>query len=353
MKPNRLVYPDLLRLLAAFAVLLIHVTSVGLGADNVNGSTVWTSSLVINSLCRWAIPVFFMVSGMLFLNPEKEFKLSRFFKINVFRLVLCIVIWGFFYSLLDQYVFSVLSLKSIVVALYGIVTGNTGYHLWFLYDLLMLYILVPILRILVKHATKKQLEYLLIVWFVFSIFVGQFNDAMQVLLPSLSLTLPYVLTAFTGYAGFFVLGYYLHTYPVPREYSRFIYIAGICSVVLMPIANVLLSLHWEVTNVGFIHQPLGIGSCLIAIALFVMLRQCDYSKLSINTKARIEWFGNRTFGVYLVHVFFMYLFFHIWNISLEFVWPPVAIVLIGVLVAVLSLIVSTLFSKIPILKKII
>jgi CBS-domain-containing membrane protein len=46
---------------------------------------------------------------------------------------------------LDQYLYSTLTLKSVFITLYGIVTGQSGYHLWFLYTLLMLYVAVPVL----------------------------------------------------------------------------------------------------------------------------------------------------------------------------------------------------------------
>ena len=157
MAEKRLVYPDLLRIVASFAVILIHITSSGMSSYEVN-TGVWVSNVVINSLCRWSVPLFFMVSGMFYLDPAKEVDTKKLYTKNIFRLLLCIVIWGFAYGLLDQYLYSTLTMKSVLITLYGIVTGHTGYHLWFLYTLLMLYVAVPALRVFTKHATKRQFE---------------------------------------------------------------------------------------------------------------------------------------------------------------------------------------------------
>lgn len=131
MMNKRMLYPDLLRILASFLVVLIHVTSVKINEGH-SETSAWVVCMVLNSMSHWAVPIFFMISGMLFLDPEREFTMEKLFRKHIARVVLCLVVWGFFYSLLDQYIFGGLSLRSPFLAVYGIITGNTGYHLWFL-----------------------------------------------------------------------------------------------------------------------------------------------------------------------------------------------------------------------------
>ena len=161
-------YFDLLRVISSFAVVVIHVTSAAMNTTEVSSQTYMANAL-LNSIMRWAVPVFFMISGALFLDPKREVTTKKLFTKIIPHFVICIIIWGGIYSILDQYLYGTLSVKSILIALYGIITGNTGYHLWFLYDILMLYIAVPIFRLITCNATKRQIEYALAVWFVVSI----------------------------------------------------------------------------------------------------------------------------------------------------------------------------------------
>ena len=47
----------------------------------------------------------------------------------------------------------------------GILTGPY-YQFWYLYMLMGLYLLTPILRILVAHADRKIMKYFVILWFL-------------------------------------------------------------------------------------------------------------------------------------------------------------------------------------------
>lgn len=81
------------------------------------------------------------------------------------------------------------------------VLGGPYYQFWFLYLLLGLYIVTPVLRVVIKHADWEILRYLIFVWFVGT-----------AIIPLLTLFGSYSLNAnvfiFTGWLGYFVLGAY-------------------------------------------------------------------------------------------------------------------------------------------------
>lgn len=350
MTSKRLVYPDLLRVIASFAVILGHVTSNGIRGYDMN-TGVWTSSVIINSLCYWSVPIFFMVSGNFFLDPQKEVDTKKLYTKSVWRIVLCIAVWGFLYGLLDQYLYSSLTLKSVFITLYGIVTGHTGYHLWFLYTLLMLYVAVPALRVFTKHATKQQLDYALMVWLVFGIVVGQINAAAEAVL-SVENWLPYEPLVLTGYAGYFLLGYRLKAYTLSEKTVRLLYLLSVISAVAMPLGNVLLSQLLQRDCTGIFELPLGAGSCFIAAGLFVFASRLPTDTWSEKTKAAFAFLAERMFGVYLVHVFFVSMIFRIYSCKLGVTAPVLQILMWGLLIWLLSLFVSWCFSNVAVLKKI-
>lgn len=345
MAKKRLVYPDLLRVIAGFMVILGHVTSNGIRGYNMNTS-VWTASIIINSLCHWSVPAFFMVSGMFFLDPQKEVDTKNLYTKSIWRIVRCIVVWGFAYGLLDQYLYSTLTLKSVFITLYGVVTGHTGYHLWFLYTLLMLYVAVPVLKVFTKHATKQQLDYALVVWFVFGIVIGQINAAAEAVL-STENWLPYEPLVLTRYAGYFLLGYRLKAYTLPKKTYRLLYLLSVISAVAIPLGNMRLP------QSGIISALSGISDCLIATTVFVFVSRLNTEKWSDKVKVTLAFLGERMFGIYLVHVFFVSLIFHVFSCKFGVVAPVLQILITGLIIWWISLAVSWCFAKIKGLKTIV
>ena len=86
--PRRIVYFDLLRAFAPLAVILIHVCPNAAKLGGI-GSTDTADFVLANTLQlmqRWAVPVFLMMSGALFLNHKKPFSYKKHFKKYVWRL---------------------------------------------------------------------------------------------------------------------------------------------------------------------------------------------------------------------------------------------------------------------------
>lgn len=69
MKHNRIVQFEFLRILASFFVVLIHVTTIGMRESD---SSIFLPNACLNALSRWAVPIFFMVSGAVLLDPAKD-----------------------------------------------------------------------------------------------------------------------------------------------------------------------------------------------------------------------------------------------------------------------------------------
>ena len=68
---KRLVWADVLRSLSALAVVLIHVSSYYVEKVLPHGSFGWFCADLYLAFCRFAVPVFVMISGFFFLNPAR------------------------------------------------------------------------------------------------------------------------------------------------------------------------------------------------------------------------------------------------------------------------------------------
>jgi surface polysaccharide O-acyltransferase-like enzyme len=115
---SRLVGIDLFRVVAFVAVVLIHTST--LGDENPR-----SAGHIIEGLCRFAVPYFFMVSGY-FLGDRGFFStVDRTMR----RLFPIFLIWAMFYCWFFTGALMPFTPHAIVQFLY---TGMPGYHLWFL-----------------------------------------------------------------------------------------------------------------------------------------------------------------------------------------------------------------------------
>ena len=138
---NRIISYDILKTLALFAVIIMHIIGNTINTFNLEGN----AKIIYNIICNlsyFAVPIFIMVSGSLFLNPNKEIELSTIFKKYILRIVLCLFIFGIIYSGLEIYFNTrVISFSYIYNSISNIFTGHLWAHMWYLYLILSLYLL--------------------------------------------------------------------------------------------------------------------------------------------------------------------------------------------------------------------
>ena len=89
MKPDsgkRIFYYDFLRVISALAVVWIHTSGISVGTQPV-GSSAWLVSLFYDAGVHWAVPIFVMISGVLFLGSDKKSNWKVMLTKNIRQLV--------------------------------------------------------------------------------------------------------------------------------------------------------------------------------------------------------------------------------------------------------------------------
>ena len=81
---------DVLRFAATFAVVALHLSAQH-WADTDIYSTAWQAFNLYDSLVRWTVPVFVMISGVFFLAGTQS--LRQILRKNVLRIVTAFVFW--------------------------------------------------------------------------------------------------------------------------------------------------------------------------------------------------------------------------------------------------------------------
>ena len=348
-KGGRLVYADLLRVAAMLAVIVIHVSAGWLESSPV-GTADWHALNAWDGLCRWAVPVFVMCSGMFLLDPKRSLPLPRLFLGHFLRMAAALLVWGTAYHLLHQFLAGTLSLASIPYALYAVILGDTEAHLWYLITIMGLYLMTPILRAFVRGASRGDFHWCFLVYGLFMLALPLFlrlRGSQTVTLYANRLSLNFNL-AFPplAYVGYFLAGYYLKTYPLSRTARGILYVLGIAGAAATVGGAALLSQRAGGLDVT-LYSYLTPNVAAMAAALFVLFREVLGGSGQGAWRRRFSGMAACSFGVYLCHVGFLLLLRH-FGLGPPPVPAAVGVPLLALAVFLPSYVLSWLLHKIPV-----
>ena len=250
---------DLIRTIAIVGVILLHAAN-DLTIQQMGQLEIvrWWTVDIYQSLGRVGVPLFVMLTGALLLQPSKNESISVFFKKRWARIGLPFIFWGAVYFAYDFFVLHQAITTNAIVQ--GILTGPY-YHFWYLYMLMGLYLLTPILRILVAHADNKIMKYFTILWFLGASIIPFAGLLTTYHLDSNVLTI-------TGMVGYFVLGAVLLTVKMRRSVVVMIMAIGIALTV---IGTYALAATIGGGTMFFFQEYLSPTMILASVMLFLLL----------------------------------------------------------------------------------
>lgn len=143
---------DLIRILACFFVVVIHVVASSKSFTDLRTMT-WCCMNLVGIVIKSAVPLFFMISGVLFLQKKLSWK--TLYQKYVLRIVAAMVIWGIFYAVFDSIGYMKTGMFSARYFVLRVLSGH--YHLWFLPAILGVYLCLPILQSLIECLEEKQI----------------------------------------------------------------------------------------------------------------------------------------------------------------------------------------------------
>ena len=334
MKQNKVAYFEWLRVFAAFAVVLMHTAAKGWNAASV-GSEEFQTLTMFDSLVRWPVPVFVMITGALFLPRKTE--LRTVLKRYVPRVACAWLVWS-----------------AICALCFGTDEGDVlnrflsgHYHLWYLPFLCGVYLVLPFLQ---KIAEDKTLtKQLLWVSLVIAVLIPWLADLAVLLWPETAGPVC-VIENHLNYSFFFdllavlVLGHVLHQTDLSAKARRCIYIAGILGVAVTGVATIWASNYAGIQNsVFFDHAAPNTLCAAAAIFVFAKYHLTRLPKL-------VEWMARHSFGVYLCHAIIIELLAEqgIHVLAFDPVWS-VPVLAVGIFVTSLAL--TAVIAKIPVVGK--
>lgn len=354
MNENRIVYPDLLRIIATCAVIILHVCGRWWDVIPIN-TMQWQIINAFDASVRWAVPVFVMISGMFFLNPEKEVTSEKIIK-HIKRIIIALIVWGLFYQLFFNVLSKMIlhheafSIEMVLNCLKSFLFGPPWYHLWFLYMIIGLYILIPVYRVFTKNANEKQFRYAIIIFFIFGLglpFIKkvllQFDSAYNIY---------FEISELINYSGYFIAGYYLSKYSFTKKTQIVLYLSGFLSLLITIIISAYLTKKNQEVN-SLLFGNLLPTTMLEAFSIFILIKEIlNKKELSGKTTSVIINVSSCTFGIYLIHDFIRTIIEKI-GITATFINPIIAIPFSCILIFLISWLIVFILKKIPIIKSVI
>ena len=300
---TRVVYADLIRVIAIFMVVLIHSASPIFNTVPVTSGD-FIASVVLDGIAHAGVPLFVMVSGIFLLDERREVTVRRAVTHYALPLVGLFFFWSIVYAAANKVVIPLLfentTFDRAMLGTFGVAVLEGAYHMWYLPMMAGLYLITPLLRTFVKKDSISLVWYFLAVVF-----------AVRFVLPTgirlLAAFTP--LDLFDTYASFSLLdgweypAYYVagwaiaNTRPVACVRRR-VYAAGI-----LALAFLIALTGWTSTLGGEpvkeIMEQKSLFCCVYAVALFALIAWEGANLRCCNLLTRLS---GLSFGVYILHV---------------------------------------------------
>lgn len=339
---SRTYYLDALRIVAICAIVVLHVAGSYWYQVDIERFD-WEVFNLYDCITRWGVPVFVMISGALFLDPARPQPLKKLWTKNIPRLVALILFWGALYALVFDLP-DAWSPESAGAFIHDLLFGTP--HLWFLFMLLGLYMIVPLLRCIT--ANEEATRYFLVFGLVVNILIpfvtdtGSFGIGEDIY-AALMIKLP------VGYSFFFVLGYYLAKHDLPAKARWTVYVLGIVGLIGAVVASSWVS-HASGSADAFIIQST-YPFAFAAAAIFILTRRRIQGRTLPQERLKtIYTLSSCTLGVYVIHIFVLRGLMAFGISALDFD-PIISVPCLAAVTIVISFALAFMLKKIPVFGK--
>ena len=339
---KRIIYFDYLRVFATFAVIIVHVSAQNWYVTNVN-TLEWQIFNIYDSIVRWAVPVFVMISGALFL--EKGYDLKKIYSKNILRMVTAFIFWGGVYAIVNG--------GSKMTILSNVLRGH--YHMWFIPMIVGLYICIPIIHKIIE--SEEITKYFLGIAFSFSFLLPQIvqlvndfgGERVKTICSIFNSTLNNMnLYLVLGYTGYFIGGFYLNRLDLSKRSRHIIYLLGIVGGLLTIVLDAYLAIRVQKPVENY-YGYFCMNVLMESLAVFVWVKYNAPKCKKLD--AIIDKLAQYSFGAYLVHVLVIEQLNSKLQLNTLSFNPIVSVPIIGIIVFIISVCFSAIINQIPFLKK--
>ena len=337
---SRIHYLLFLKCAGMLAVIGIHVVCTPFSSFECfyRPGEAFLSYFLANAFRAWAVPVFIMVSGALFLARKTPVK--KMYAKYIARILFATVLFGTVYALMEI-VFTEKTLNAALFfrALLNVYSGKLWDHMWFLYLIAGLYMVTLPLQRMTGALSDRTLAYLLALLFVFQFCIPFLNRLTGV---ECGWYIPFS----SCYLFYYIFGYALHTgkIRIPAPLAGAFVAAGILWCAFGQFVPGMTE------PVGATLSFAGTGDfagAAMAAGIFVLAKKlCREKENFLDTKI-----VPLSFGVYIVHAVFINFIYKVLHFTPDRFNVAVMLSVTFIVTTVCSLLAVLVLRKIPFVKK--
>lgn len=359
-----------MRSLACVAIVVLHTCSYAMVAAHAKGTALSDAQVTLTSFgqysCMWAVPLFVMASGALLLDPERELTWDRLLHRYIARVGGALFVFGLLFIAFDFAMNGVEETAAnslfyvahpgagagyvFLCCLVDLLTGHSWAHMWYLYMLVGLYLLLPFMKKVVAGSAEKDLLVLAGLLFVFTSVIP--------ILGLFGVETDYRFSVATVYPLYFLLGNLLSSQTL--KLPKWVALTGFVLATLFVWGYVWCAGGERPEWYGYVTSYNSIPIVAQATCLFSLLCRDDMEaapdgapsseeNMQLSERCLLA-FDHGTFGIYLIHLVFVKLAFRYAGLDpyASPAWFPLTVIA----VVLLSWLVTWALQKLPLFRKI-
>ena len=342
MTTKRVLSFDVMRIVAAFSIVVQHVSGQFLITSF--PSSEWEIRNFYTSLVQWGVPVFFMISGALFLSSEKPLDIRRLFGKNMLRVIYAFLFWAVIYTVVTEG-FG----QGLKIAFISVIKGPP--HFWFLRVILGVYLVLPVLKGIATQ--ERKFSYLVGLAIITTFVIPSIFSHLALFTPQRTEILADYYDCFglpsLYFITYFLIGHWLYSHEISSRMRNLIYLLAALSIVGGILGTRWLSYRMGYSN-GLFYDDMHPFIVLQGIAVFVFFKD-RFKNLSPKWSSLVVNLSNYSFGIYLVHPLLIYLCTNVLGFSSSSFSVAWLAPVYSVFIFILSYLLVKLVSMIPFMRK--
>lgn len=285
---TRNLWIDGVRVFAVLSVVLLHTAAPHVKRFDTPG---WAVANFYDGLMQSCVPLFLMISGYLLL--ERDESLREVLVKRVLRIAIPLAFWSLVFlfwrsAYLENLNFSFYSL-------YSLALSPVYYHLWYLYALTGLYLLLPLLRLLFRNAGRTHMALYVSMWVIANSLIPLF-EKMTGIHSRIDLGTT------TGLAGYLFIGALLGRMTMDARRIARGALAFVSGAAITVLGTAWLSERAGAFD-GTLYSNFSPGVILMSAGTFLLLRH--FFLKAPPAGAAMRSLAAASFGVYLIHPLYL------------------------------------------------
>ena len=289
---NRIVYLDVLRIVAGAVMVFGHARMLYYGVDH-------RSTLhAVHTTLLDGPNIFLMITGALLLPVTRSW--CEFMARRLPRVAWPLLVWTVVYLVIG---FARGTRTWCDVLMLPIMPANG--ILWYLYMLIVIYITLPVASVAIEAMGKRGVQVYLVLWVLSSLIPFEHGVITSLTPPQ------HPLAMFHNCYGYVVLGYYMRRWPLPLftwRHGWWIALVMVLGMVAVPWFEFTCQpdLSWHDHYLA-IHNKVSIIAVMETALLFTVVQRLVPEHYSSQGRlaSAVAMVSNCTFGIYLMHMVLM------------------------------------------------